>query len=115
MSVVPYADIDECASRPCLHNATCHEDLEEFSCQCAPGFTGRLCETGKWQRVLLVAIGIDDRWRSQGAKMGVSSLSIAPITPQLKKFLYCDIPCMRFLTISPLANLRSDCFSLKIV
>ncbi|XP_038065319.1 fibropellin-1-like isoform X2 [Patiria miniata] len=37
--------IDECASDPCHNAAECVDGVNEFSCTCAPGFTGPLCET----------------------------------------------------------------------
>ncbi|KAF6725780.1 Protein jagged-1b [Oryzias melastigma] len=32
-----------CLSSPCMHGATCVEDLEGFSCVCAEGWTGHTC------------------------------------------------------------------------
>ena len=40
-------DIDECASNPCQNGATCTDGVNGFSCSCAPGFSGELCELGK--------------------------------------------------------------------
>jgi hypothetical protein len=34
------ADIDECASDPCLNNATCTNELNAFRCACPIGFQG---------------------------------------------------------------------------
>lgn len=41
------AGIDECASHPCRHGGTCRDGVNMFSCFCSPGFTGRMCQTGK--------------------------------------------------------------------
>lgn len=42
---VPHCkEIDECASVPCLNGATCHDQLNGFSCTCANGFLGDHCE-----------------------------------------------------------------------
>ena len=38
-------DIDECASDPCQNNATCIDKINEFTCICQAGFTGRQCQT----------------------------------------------------------------------
>ena len=40
-------DVNECASQPCHHNASCHDNINGFKCSCAAGYTGVLCETGK--------------------------------------------------------------------
>eukprot|EP00058_Branchiostoma_floridae_P005498 XP_002590986.1 hypothetical protein BRAFLDRAFT_69463 [Branchiostoma floridae] len=39
------AEIDECSSAPCQNGATCQDGVNSFICQCAPGYTGTLCET----------------------------------------------------------------------
>ena len=33
-------DLDECASYPCLHNATCTDDSFAYGCACVDGFSG---------------------------------------------------------------------------
>jgi len=41
------ADIDECASDPCMNSGTCSTpDGNMYECACAPGYTGTDCETG---------------------------------------------------------------------
>ena len=40
-------DIDECASRPCLHGATCEDRINAYKCYCSPGYTGLHCEKSK--------------------------------------------------------------------
>ncbi|XP_038077194.1 protein jagged-1-like [Patiria miniata] len=37
-------DIDECQTGPCLHDATCHNGMNQFSCFCTGGWTGDRCE-----------------------------------------------------------------------
>lgn len=37
--------IDNCASSPCLNGGSCVDGVQSFTCQCAPGYTGVLCET----------------------------------------------------------------------
>lgn len=48
---VTCTDVDECASGPCVNGATCDDsisntdlDLDVFSCSCATGFFGDLCD-----------------------------------------------------------------------
>ena len=38
-------NIDECESNTCQNNATCVDGINNFTCSCQPGFTGRFCET----------------------------------------------------------------------
>ncbi|XP_035673359.1 fibropellin-1-like isoform X1 [Branchiostoma floridae] len=38
-------DDDECISAPCQNGATCQDGLDSFTCLCAPGYNGTLCET----------------------------------------------------------------------
>lgn len=36
-------DVDECASSPCKHGATCRDGINSFHCRCAPGYRGKRC------------------------------------------------------------------------
>ncbi|XP_030839469.1 protein crumbs homolog 2-like [Strongylocentrotus purpuratus] len=36
-------DIDDCVGTLCLNGGTCMDDVNGFSCKCAPGYTGRTC------------------------------------------------------------------------
>ena len=40
------ADIDECASSPCLNGGTCTDAINGFRCACAASLTGMRCELG---------------------------------------------------------------------
>ena len=54
------SDIDECTSNPCVNDATCVDDVNGYTCNCAAGYTGTHCEQGanlsKIQQTKLFAI-----------------------------------------------------------
>lgn len=37
-------NVDECLSEPCQNQGTCLDEIADVTCQCLPGFTGKLCE-----------------------------------------------------------------------
>ncbi|KAJ8936905.1 hypothetical protein NQ318_010932 [Aromia moschata] len=37
-------NIDECDPNPCMAGATCVDGVNEFTCRCQPGLTGKLCD-----------------------------------------------------------------------
>ncbi|TRY75103.1 hypothetical protein TCAL_09357 [Tigriopus californicus] len=37
-------DIDDCLPENCLNGGNCIDDINSFSCQCSPGFSGQYCE-----------------------------------------------------------------------
>ena len=40
-------DIDDCASSPCQNGARCNDLVNDFACNCTPGYTGKNCSEGK--------------------------------------------------------------------
>ena len=45
--MLPFLDIDDCASNPCRNNGSCTDLVNDFACSgCMPGYTGKTCETG---------------------------------------------------------------------
>ena len=40
-----FTDIDDCSPSPCENGGTCTDLVDDFSCDCAAGFTGFTCET----------------------------------------------------------------------
>ena len=41
------ADIDECASDPCMNDGTCTDLVNGFSCNCTDNYNGSRCNIGK--------------------------------------------------------------------
>ena len=53
-------DIDDCASWPCNNGGRCIDEIDSFTCQCLPGFTGVQCETSESLLVSdLLTIGLN--------------------------------------------------------
>ena len=42
------SDVDECASHPCMNNATCVDGVDSYKCTCLAGYFGYACETGRF-------------------------------------------------------------------
>lgn len=40
------ADIDDCVGEPCLNEGTCIDAVNDYSCTCAVGYTGKNCAIG---------------------------------------------------------------------
>ena len=47
-------DIDECSLSPCEHGGNCTDGINDFSCDCVPGYEGKNCSISKF--LLLVEI-----------------------------------------------------------
>ena len=41
------SDINECNSNPCQNGGTCTDFINNYSCQCAAGYSGVNCEISK--------------------------------------------------------------------
>ena len=41
------ADIDDCVGQPCQNGATCIDAVNNYTCNCVDGYTGRNCSIGK--------------------------------------------------------------------
>ena len=46
MTLFSFLEIDECESATCQNGGTCEDGINQFTCICANGYTGDLCETG---------------------------------------------------------------------
>ena len=44
-------DEDPCNPNPCLNGGTCSNDGDSYSCKCAEGFIGKICEESEYNRV----------------------------------------------------------------
>lgn len=42
---VQKTDVDECASVPCMNGGSCVDGIDSYSCVCAAGYSGILCQT----------------------------------------------------------------------
>ena len=40
-------DIDECVNHMCSNGGSCVDGVNNYSCNCQPGFTGDRCQTGR--------------------------------------------------------------------
>jgi hypothetical protein len=40
-------DINECNPSPCLNGGNCVDGVNDYTCKCPAGYTGKDCETGK--------------------------------------------------------------------
>ena len=53
MVTFPYAlvsssDGNECSSNPCMNSGTCTDMIADYKCTCKDGYTGKNCETGRY-------------------------------------------------------------------
>jgi len=40
-------DVDDCLSAPCVNGGTCADMLNDFTCVCVEGYTGKDCSTSE--------------------------------------------------------------------
>ena len=46
--------IDNCQNMPCLNGGSCSNGLNKFTCSCAPGYNGTICQSGKMKMKCLL-------------------------------------------------------------
>ena len=44
--ILHFVDIDDCRSNSCKNDGTCIDGVNDYTCNCATGYTGDNCETG---------------------------------------------------------------------
>ena len=49
-----FSEINECDPSPCVNGATCHDQVNAYSCTCAAGYTGDRCEKGRLENSISV-------------------------------------------------------------
>ena len=49
-------DFNECGSDPCMNEGACFDDVDSYSCQCQPGFTGTNCEGDVTNRAAYIVV-----------------------------------------------------------
>ena len=42
-----FLDIDDCSDAPCANGGTCFDEVNDYSCECAPGYSGEDCVGGE--------------------------------------------------------------------
>ena len=49
-SIIVYyiSGIDDCVGQTCSSMGTCTDLVDDYECDCTPGFTGKDCETGNY-------------------------------------------------------------------
>lgn len=45
------SEISECMNSPCQNGGTCTDMVNGFTCACYDGYTGKLCDIGKFRNV----------------------------------------------------------------
>jgi len=60
-------DIDDCQSSPCENGGICSDKLNDFTCSCIQGYTGKNCAEGKWDN-FAICVHDDGLFGARSAK-----------------------------------------------
>ena len=47
MNLIASVDHNDCADNPCQNGGICKDGINDFTCNCNPGWKGRKCEISK--------------------------------------------------------------------
>ena len=50
------ADVDRCTSSPCVNGGTCVSQVDSYTCDCLPGYTGLTCQTGLYMSTIYILL-----------------------------------------------------------
>ena len=45
--MVILSDVDDCADQPCQNGGNCTDAVNDFTCNCAAGYSGKNCSVGE--------------------------------------------------------------------
>ena len=48
LSILFLKDVDECVNHTCQNGGSCKDGVNNYSCNCLPGFMGDRCQTGRY-------------------------------------------------------------------
>ena len=52
-----HVDPDDCASNPCQNGGTCHDEVNDYSCDCSHEYTGENCQIKKGKKFSMEKLG----------------------------------------------------------
>ena len=55
-------DIDDCADVTCTGHGTCTDLVNDYTCNCDSGYTGKNCETGRCYLVVFAHYYPNEAW-----------------------------------------------------
>ena len=54
LKIAVFFVVDECASTPCVNGGSCVDGINQYTCTCASGWEGILCDVGKSGFVMII-------------------------------------------------------------
>jgi len=59
MFPILHTDINDCISHNCQNGGTCKDGVASYTCTCANGYTGELCQTSTYKHMTLLLLTLD--------------------------------------------------------